>query len=83
MAMFQLSRKSNSPALKPNPSRISKAFASAIDVPVSTACTTYSGQATNMKANSMGSVTPVRNAVSATDAISPPTAFLALGLASW
>ena len=33
--------------------------------PVSTAWMTYSGKATNMKANSSGSVTPVRNAVSA------------------
>ena len=44
---------------------------------------TYSGHATNMKANSSGSVTPVRNEHSAAEPMMPSTAFFATGLASW
>ena len=51
--------------------------------PVSTVCTAYSTGARNMKVNSMGSVTPVRNAVRASDMSMPPTAFFRSGFAAW
>ena len=52
---------------------------STIAVPVSTACTAYSAGARNMNVNSIGSVTPVRNEVSAIDSSRPPTARAPLG----
>ena len=51
------------------------------EMAVSSACTTYSGKAANMKENSSGSVTPVRNAASAPASIRDPVAFLFSGLA--
>ncbi|MCY1434958.1 hypothetical protein D9M71_510350 [compost metagenome] len=48
------------------------ALVMAIDRPVSNACSTNSNGARNMKANSIGSVTPVRNAVNAIDRKIPP-----------
>src|SRR6476661_4117255 len=71
------------PAEKPKPSLRPSALTSAIDVPVSTACSRYSGQATNMNANSSGSVTPVTNDVSAPDSSTPPTTLRRPGAASW
>ena len=53
------------PAEKPKPSLTPSACIRARDRPVSSACTTYSSGATNMNANSSGSVTPVTNDVSA------------------
>jgi hypothetical protein len=47
---------------------------STIAAPVNTACTANSTGARNMNANSIGSVTPVRNEVSAMENSRPPTA---------
>ena len=55
----------------------------ASDSPVSTACMTYSGNATNMNANSSGSVTPVRNAVSAAADRMPTATFFCFVFAMW
>ena len=55
----------------------------ASDRPVSTACTTYSGNATNMNANSSGSVTPVRNAVIAAAPRMPTAIFFCFLSAMW
>jgi hypothetical protein len=63
------------PCLTPSTSR------SASETPVSAACSAYSGGARNMNANSMGSVMPVRNAVSAAENITPPTALRLSGRA--
>ncbi len=51
--------------------------------PVKSACITYRPGARNMKLNSIGSVTPVRNAVRARDSNMPPTAARRSGLAVW
>ncbi len=53
----------------------------AIERAVSTACTTYSTGAMNMKVNSIGSVMPVTNEVSASETIMPVTALRRCGLA--
>ncbi|MFO1402719.1 MAG: hypothetical protein U1F30_16150 [Steroidobacteraceae bacterium] len=45
-----------------------------IERPVSTACTPYSTGARNMKVNSIGSVTPVRNEVRPIESSRPPVA---------
>ena len=50
----------------------------AIATPVSTACIAYSTGARNMNVNSIGSVTPVRNDVSAIENSRPPTALAPL-----
>ena len=57
------------------------ALVRAIEVPVSSAWMTYSGNATNMNANSSGSVTPVRKLHSAAESMMPPTSFFWLGFA--
>src|SRR5690625_1249406 len=69
------------PAENPNPSLSPSALTNASDVPVSTACTTYSGNATNMNENSIGSVTPVTNEVSAAEIMMPPTTLRFSGFA--
>ncbi len=51
--------------------------------PVSMACRANSTGARNMKVNSIGSVTPVRKAVSASESSMPPTDLRRSGLAVW
>ena len=53
------------------------------DRPVSSAWMTYSGKATNMNANSSGSVTPVRNAVSAAADRMPTATLRCFLFATW
>ena len=53
------------------------------DRPVSTACRTYSGNATNMKANSRGSVMPVRKAVRPAADRMPMATFFWFLFAAW
>ena len=55
----------------------------ASDSPVSTAWMTYSGNATNMNANSSGSVTPVRNAVSPAADRMPTAIFRCFLFGTW
>ena len=57
------------------------ALNSASELPVNTAWRMYSGHATNMNENSIGSVTPVRNEVSAAEIMIPPTSFFCAGFA--
>src|SRR3712207_8081860 len=52
--------KSTNPAEKPNPAIQLKLAAKNTAIPVSTACNRYNTGATNIKANSIGSVTPVK-----------------------
>lgn len=56
---------SSAPAEKVNPSRMPSSYVSHMMPPDSSACTIKRYGATNRKANSTGSVTPVTNAVSA------------------
>ena len=51
--------------------------------PSNSACTTYSAGAINRNENSIGSVMPVRNEVSAADSSSPPTRLRFSGRALW
>ena len=62
---------------------MSSRYAIASDRPVSRAWTRYSGNATNMKENSSGSVTPVRNAVRPAAERMPTATFRWPGLATW
>src|SRR5512142_1285423 len=71
---------SKAPALKLKPSLMPWALTIAGDDPVSTAWSTYSGNATNMNESSSGSVTPVRKLVGAAESMMPPTIFFWPGL---
>ena len=62
---------------------MSSRYAIARDSPVSTAWMRYSGNATNMNANSSGSVTPVRNAVSAAADRMPTATLRCFLFATW
>src|SRR5699024_524108 len=62
------------PAENPNPCLISSKYAVIIDNPVNIACTTYNSGDKNINENSIGSVTPVKNAVNAILPKNPPTA---------
>ena len=72
-----------SPAENENPRCISSKYAMASESPVSTAWMMYNGKATNMNANSSGSVTPVRKAVSAAADRMPTASFLCRLFATW
>src|SRR3954452_18864115 len=80
-AMPQLSTKSMPPAENEKPSWMPRALTMASEVPVRRAWMMYSGHATNMNENSIGSVMPVRNAVSAAEIMMPPTIFFWDGFA--
>ena len=54
-----------------------------METPVSTAWTAYRTGAMNMNVNSIGSVTPVMNEVSAIENIMPPTTARRSGRAVW
>ncbi|SPU26264.1 Uncharacterised protein [Bifidobacterium bifidum] len=69
------------PAEKLKPAIHWKDAAMNTDRAVSSACTTYSGKAANMKENSRGSVTPVRKAARPPASIREPTVRRFSGLA--
>ncbi|CAH0323762.1 hypothetical protein SRABI80_04902 [Peribacillus frigoritolerans] len=71
------------PALKPNPAVHWKVAAIANDIPVNKACTTNRAGATNMKANSKGSVTPVKNEAKPAASINEATCFFFRDFAEW
>src|SRR6266478_4985311 len=74
-------RKSMPPCEKVKPMCMPSVLATNCVEAASAACTTYSTGATNRNANSIGSVMPVRNEVSAAEIMMPPTATRFCGLA--
>ena len=73
--------KSTNPAENPNPATQLKLAAINTDIAVKIACTKYSTGATNINANSIGSVTPVKNEVNPAANIIDIILFLFSGLA--
>ena len=59
------------PPEKPNPSLVGSSAAMPTEIPVNTAWIRYSQGATNMKANSSGSVTPTKKDATAADSMMP------------